>query len=139
MSQLQKYALWNLCVMGLGMVLFAASIPFVGLKGAPACFSVCALWAFGAYILRTRRDGKVTMDERDRQIWGVSLAAGYAVFWLAFVFGCMIPAHIYGWNGSMPVEILALYLPIGATIITVTQSVAILVQYACAGDSHAAE
>lgn len=138
MSPLQKFAWWNLGVFGLAVILFLVTLGFVGPQGATASFSVCALWAFGAYILRSRRDGKVAMDERDRQIWGFSLLAGYSIFWVAFVAACLLPRHIYGPNGSMPVDILPLYLPAAWTIIMVTQSIVILVQYA-RGVGHAGE
>ncbi len=69
------------------------------------------------------------MDERDRQIWGHSLVAGYSIFWGAFVVACVVPGHIYGRDGSMPVHILELYLPLAWAIILTTQSIVILVQY----------
>ena len=81
----------------------------------------------------------MAMDElRDRQIWRSSLVAGYSAFGVAFVAACMLPGHIYGWDGAMPVHIVQIYLPGAVCILLVTQSIAILIQYA-RGLSHASE
>ena len=129
MSPLQKFAWWNLAVCGLILVCFLVALPFVGPRVASASFALGVLWAFDAYLLRTRRDGKAAMDERDRQIWGFSLVAGYSVFWAVFVAACILPRHIYGRDGSMPVHVLTIYIPVAWAIILFTQSIVILIQY----------
>jgi hypothetical protein len=138
MSQLQKYARFNLAVFGLAVAVYLVAMPFIGPKAALGAFGLCGLWGLGARYVRRGRDGKPTIDERDQQIWQQSTVAGYSIFWLAFVAACMLPWFIAGPNGSIPVQVLPLYVGAGWATFMVVQSIVILVQYA-RGAGYASE
>ncbi len=126
MSQLQKYAWFNLGVFGLAVVVYLALLPLAGPIGAFGAFGVCGLWGFGALILKKNRPGKIVWDERENSIWLKSGQIGFGLFWAVFVAACMIPWFVLGSKATISVDVLPNFVFLGMGIVWVAQAVAIL-------------
>jgi hypothetical protein len=128
----QKLAWFNLAVFGVAALIYLGLWPVVGAKPAMAAIAVCGFWGLAPLFFRKRRLGNVVLDERDQLISLRAQLAGLWVFWECLVLGC-----VGGWavlryvqhRETITVEVLPLLVFGGFTVFTVTQSVAILVQY----------
>jgi hypothetical protein len=129
MSQLQKYAWFNLAVFGLAVVVYLSLVPIMGPIPAFCAFGVCGLWGFGPAIVRRNRPGKIVWDERENAIWLKSGRIAFATFWVVFVIAAMIPWFILGPKGTISVNALPGYVFLGMGTIWVTQSLAVIIQY----------
>ncbi len=129
MSQLQKYAWFNLAVITLTTAVYLALVPVVGWLLAMPAFGLYGFLGFGAFILRKNRPGKVVLDERENLIWKRSGRIAFGTFWCLFVLACMVPMAILGPNASISVNVLAAYVGGGMLTVVVTQSLAIIIQY----------
>ncbi|HEY1219073.1 MAG: hypothetical protein ABSE42_16890 [Bryobacteraceae bacterium] len=107
MSDSEKWAWWTLGVVVLTIAAYGAFVAFLG--HGPAIISVFALLALTAIPASSRRYFKGRrFDERERQIAGKALRAGFSAFWLAF--GGLILAiyFIKGWDATLTVPVWAL-------------------------------
>jgi hypothetical protein len=129
MSQLQKYAWFNLAVFGLAVVVYLIFVPIMGSLAAFCAFGTCGLWGLGPSIVRKNRPGKIVWDERENAIWLKSTRIAFATFWGVFVIACMVPFMILGPHASIPVYVLPQYVGGGMITVWVTQSLAILFLY----------
>ena len=107
MSDSEKWGWWTLGVVVLTIAAYGAFVAFLG--HGPATSSVFALLALTAIPASSRRYFKGrTFDERERQIAHRAGAAGFSVFWLAFV-GLVLGIYfIKGWNATLTVPVWAL-------------------------------
>jgi hypothetical protein len=130
MSQMQKYAWFNLAVFAIAIIVYLILVPIMGPLTALSSFGVCGLWGFGGSLLKKKqRDGKIVWDEREDLIWKRSKRIAFSAFWGVFVLGEMIPWMIIGPGGSIPVNALPWYVFGGMGTVWVTQSLAILFYY----------
>jgi hypothetical protein len=123
----QKWAWYNLAVVGLTVAVVGALLPVLG-PGAHGGFGLLGLLGFGPLLFRRRRDG-VVWDERDEAIRRRAVAVAFAVFWLAFVAVCVGLPAFYGWEGRVPVGLVQASVFAGVALIYGVMSVATLVQY----------
>ena len=130
MTPQQKHAWFNLIVFTTVLVAYLGLVPFVGTRAALGAMGLCGFWGLGVVFYRKKR-GMLAFDERDKQIHGFSLGLAYAVFWVCFVAACMIPWGVFSWYGweSISIEVLPWLVFGGMIVVTVSQSVAILVKY----------
>lgn len=144
MNIAQKYAWSNLVIIAGTLVLTAAVVGILAWRsGAGRAYDGVPLVAFlgllgvsSRVFQEKRRKGGAAFDERDQVIYERSLSAAHSVFWLFFVGACMIPILIVGTRGSVPVYVLPIILGGGGVLVTVVQSVVILIQYGLGGEHH---
>jgi hypothetical protein len=129
MSAMQKYAWFNLAVIGLTVVTVLTLFPVMG-KGALGGLGWLGLTGFGPFFLRGR-PGQVVTDERDHLIQRRSWIVAYASFWVIFVLAAALLAPVvYGHEGAVPVWIIQIGVFVAYMLVCALASVAILVQYA---------
>jgi hypothetical protein len=137
LAPLQKFAWYNLTVFAIAVAAYAIAVPVLAahfhrtLAAAAlpslGMFGLCGLWGFAQFICDRRK-----LDERESLINQRAIMAGVALFWLVFVFSCM---GVWGvcfyirHQAMVPVALLPALVWGGFIAYTVTQSVAILVQY----------
>jgi len=144
MNIAQKYAWSNLIIIAGTVVLTAAVVGILawrsgvdkGYDGVPLVAFLGLLGISSRIFQKKRRKGGVNFDERDRLIYEKSLSAAHAVFWPFFVVVCIIPILIVGTRGSVPVYVLPIILGGGGVLVTVVQSLVILVQYGWGGKDN---
>lgn len=136
MSALQKYAWFNLSVIGLTCVTVLSLLPFLG-KGALGGLGWLGLMGFGPFFFR-KKAGRVLTDERDQLIQWRSWVLAYSLFWVAFVLAAaLVCPLVYGQEGAVPVWVVQIGVFFGFMLVHALASVAILVQYAWgAGDGE---
>ncbi len=144
MNSAQKFAWSNIVIVGGTLTLCGVVAAMFAWKygagrvydGVPVVSLLGLLGISSRVFHRKRRKGGTQFDERDRMIYEKSLSAAHAVFWPFFVAACMIPILIVGTSGSVPVYVLPIILGGGGVLVTVVQSVVILVQYGWGGKNH---
>jgi hypothetical protein len=129
MSPLQKFAWFNLAVIGFSTLVVLCLMPFLGYRSLGG-LGFLGFLGLGVLYFR-KRPGQVTMDERDNLIMCRSLILAYALFWVVFVLSAVfVSPLLYGQEGSVPVVLVQLSVAWGFMLWYVVQSIAILVQYA---------
>jgi hypothetical protein len=138
MSCNQKFAWFNLAVVGLTLVVYFSLVPILGWERAQGSFGLTGLLGLGVLFFR-KKAGHVAMDERDNQIQFRSWAfASGVMFWLVYVLAAVFLAPaIYGQTGAIPVTVVQASVVWSLILVQSTMSVAILTQYA--GGSRSAE
>lgn len=129
MSPLQKFAWFNLAVIGFTLFLIGLLFPFLGYRamGALGCLGVTGL----SPLFFRGQPGKVLTDERDLLIQQRSWILAYALFWLVFVLTAVVlSAMVYGQDGFVPVGVVQVSVAWGFMFVYAVASIAILVQYA---------
>jgi hypothetical protein len=143
LAPLQKLAWFNLVVFAAVVVLYAAAVPLLAwhfhkslaAAAVPAmgAFGICGLWGLGSYFLYDRRrHAPVKLDERESLIKQRAAMIGMLLFWEVFVFSCMGVWAVLSYvrhQTTLPVGFLPGMVIAGMVVFTVTQSIAILVQY----------
>lgn len=126
---MQKFAWFNLAVIGFTLVVIVALFPFLGHR---AMGGMGFLGVIGLSPLFFRgQPGKVLADERDVLIQQRSWVLAYALFWLVFVLAAVVlSAAVYGQNGAVPVGVVQVSVAWGFMFVYSVASIAILVQYA---------
>ena len=128
MSATQKYAWFNLAVIGLTAVTVLGLYPMMG-KGALGGLGWLGLTGFAPFFFRGK-PGQVVMDERDQFIQQRSWVVAFAAFWVVFVLSVSLFAPlVYGFEGSVPVWILQTGVFAAYMLVCTLASIAILVQY----------
>lgn len=129
MCATQKFAWFNLLVVGLTLTSVAVLVPFLG-KGALGGLGFMGLMGFGPLFFR-RRPGQIVADERDALIQKRSWIVAYALFWVAYVGAAVgLCPVLYGEKGVVPVEVVQLSVAFGFLFVYAVASVAMLAQYA---------
>ena len=135
MSPLQKFAWFNLAVIGFSTLVVLCLMPFLGYASLGG-LGFLGFLGLGVLFFR-QRPGQVTMDERDNLIMIRSLVLAYTLFWVVFVLSAVFGSRLlYGQDGSVPVVLVQLSVACGFMLWYAVQSIAILVQYA-GGSQHA--
>jgi hypothetical protein len=129
MSPLQKFAWFNLAVIGFSTLVVLSLMPFLGYRSLGG-LGFLGFLGLGVLYFR-KRPGQVTMDERDNLIMTRSLILAYALFWVVFVLSAVVVSPLlYGQDGSVPVVLVQMSVAWGFMLWYAVQSIAILVQYA---------
>jgi len=129
MSAVQKFAWFNLAVIGLTLVAVLLLLPFMG-KGALGGSGFLGLMGFGPLFFR-RKPGQVVIDERDTLIQLRSWVVAYSLFWVVFVLAAVLLSQlVYGQEGAVPVWIVQISVFGFFMLVYGLASIAILVQYA---------
>ena len=132
MSQEQKIAWLMVGAFVAGLILFAVLIPFVGIKVAPAGFSVVGFAGLGPLLFRKKRTADViAVDERDKTIGQRATMVGGMISYEVFIFACMIPWCIYFAYGEEMISVNALPLIVGAGGVAffASRSIVLLILY----------
>ena len=136
MSNMQKFAWFNVAVISLTLLVVFSLTPFLGYRamGGLGCLG---LIGFGPLFFR-KKGAQVVIDERDHVIQWRSWIFAYAVFWVVFVLvAAVLSAVIYGEDGAVPVSVVRISVFWAFMFVYALASIAILVQYA--GGSRDAE
>lgn len=129
MLAMQKWAWFNLAVIGLTLGVVALLWPFGG-RGALGGCGFLGLIGFCPLFFRGK-PGQVVTDERDQAIWQRAWVLGYAVFWVVFVLAAVFLSElVYGQEGAVPVWIVQCSVFAAFMLVVALASMAILVQYA---------
>jgi hypothetical protein len=140
MNRLQKIAWYQLVVivasLGLTAVVVGVIVHGKGTRYAHFGFLPLILLAFVHFdrLFFPIKAGEIVYDERDESIKKKAVTTAYTAFWVAFIFGCIIPWFILGPKGSVSVGVLPLMLFCAALVVRIVWSVAIIVQYGRGGN-----
>ena len=130
MTDSEKWATWTLGVVALTAI---AWFTFVALRGSgPASQAVFALLALTAVPSHSRRKLKgCQFDEREKEIAGKALLAGFRALWVTFVAVVLTVGFVKGWNAtlSLPVWMLSSTLWWAMMLVLAVESVTTLVLY----------
>jgi magnesium-transporting ATPase (P-type) len=130
MTDSEKWAIWTLGVVALTV---AAYFTFVALRGSgPASQAVFALLALTAVPVSSRRYFKGrTFDEREREISGKALLAGFRALWVVFIGVVLTIGFVKGWDAtlSLPMWMLSATLWWAMMLVLAVQAVTTLVLY----------
>lgn len=132
MTQTQKYAWFNLAVVGWTLFVFVALLPFVGPK-AMGAVGFLGLQGLGVLYFR-KRPGRILADERDALIVHRAAIAAYSIFWVVFVAACVGASFLYGERGAVPVTVVQSSVWIAWMLVSSVSSLAVLIQYGRGGD-----
>jgi hypothetical protein len=129
MSPMQKFAWFNLAVIGLTLLVVFALLPFLG-RAAMGGLGCLGLMGFGPLFFR-RKPGQIIADERDVLIQQRSWIVAYSLYWVVFVLTAVVlSAVVYGQDGAVPVVVVQMSVAWGFMLVYALASIAILVQYA---------
>jgi magnesium-transporting ATPase (P-type) len=130
MTDSEKWAWWTLGVIALTLIAFFAFVALLG--SGPASQSVLALMGLAAVPANSRRflKGKL-FDERDKEISGKALLAGFRTLWVVFIGLVMTIGFVKGWDTtlSMPIWTLSATICWAAMLVLAVESVTTLVLY----------
>jgi hypothetical protein len=130
MSAVQRYAWFNLTVIGATVVIVAVLVPFLGPYRATGGLGFLGLLGLSYFFIRPRA-GQIVTDERDLAIQRRSRMVAYSVFWVVFVLTAVFGSPWYfGTNGAVPVNVVRLSVAAAWILVETVSSLAILVQYA---------
>ena len=128
MTAAQKYAWFNLLVIGGSGALIAVSYPWIGQR-AFGWFGLLGFLGLDPLFFR-KSEGQVVADERDHLIWSQATLAAFAAFWVVFALAAsVVVPTIYGWDGALPVVYVALSVAGGTMLFLGVQSATILICY----------
>jgi hypothetical protein len=129
MSPMQKFAWFNLAVIGLTLIVVFALLPFMG-YAAMGGLGCLGLMGFGPLFFR-KKPSQVIADERDVLIQRRSWLVAYSLYWVVFVLAAVVlSAVVYGEDGAVPVSVVRMSVAWGFMFVYAAASIAILVQYA---------
>jgi hypothetical protein len=131
MTDSEKWAWWTLGVVALtAIVFFAVSATILRGPARQAAFAILALTAVPANSRRSLK-GRRHFDEREKEIAGKAVLAGFRVVWLAFIGLVMTIWFVKGWDAtlSVPVWVLISVICWATMIVLAAESVTTLVLY----------
>jgi len=129
MSRMQKFAWFNLGVIGLTLLVVFSLLPVIGYR-AMGGLGFLGLIGFGPLFFR-KTAGQVVADERDMQIQWRAWIFAYALYWVIFVLvAVVLSAAVYGEDGAVPVPVVRMSVAWAFMLVYALASIAILVQYA---------
>lgn len=137
MSPLQKFAWFNLTVIGISLCVVFSLMPFLG-QGAYGGLGCLGVLGFGpVFFFFRKKPGQVQLDERDNLIHVRSVVVAYSLFWVVFVISAVfLTVLLYGQEGAVPVPVVQLFVAWAFMFFYSIMSIGILVQYRIGG-AHA--
>ena len=137
LAPLQKRAWFNLIVFATTATLYSISVPLIAWHfhktmssaSVPALgvFGLCGILGFSSFICNRR-----SLDEREELIDRRATMLGMTLFWQVFVLSSMGVWAVFSYirhQTTVPVGFFPFLVWVGFIVFSVTQSVAILVQY----------
>jgi hypothetical protein len=124
----QRWALFNVTIAGITLVLFLIVCPVLGPLRAQGVLGLIGFSGFAPLLFRKRK-GEVWGDERDRLIQLRASNIGFGLFWFLFVVGLMSVYAVLRNTTVISVEILPLIVLFGWLAFILCQGVALLVLY----------
>ena len=139
MNKIQKKARFNLVVIALIFALSSVAVFFMRKMNMLEIFGWLGFWWIIAlpslvgpppFVPSRKKHGPVIFDERDAIIEKRASLAAFRAFWYAFPITCMILYwYISQGTGSISVSVLTIMAGEGGILVTLVQSVSILIQY----------
>ncbi len=126
----EKFAVFNLSLVVIAVLLFLLIWQTMGISKAPAGFAVLAFQAIGHLIfLRKKSSSEVVEDERDTLIKLKSSSGGYysAMAYLVLIIMAVYFTHPEG--GVVSVDLFPIFAWTGWAVYVLASSIIILVQY----------
>jgi len=137
MNRAQKIARFNLIVIltalilsvtAVGIFFFAFDVPIQGALGGFGFMGIFGFTGLSPFLYK-KETGKVSFDERDLLIQRKAYLGAYAIFWVLFVLGAMIPFFILGPKGTISVRYLPAMVFGGWFVVLLIQSIVTLEEY----------
>ena len=135
MTRPQKFALFNVVVISVVVVLTGATVGVlaltIGMPGARGGLGVMGLFGvlgLSPFLFRKGRD-VVDFDEREVLINYRAVLAAYSLFFPAFTLACMIPWLVMARGATVPVYMLPIMLCGVCMGLTFVHSAAVLIQH----------
>ena len=135
MTRAQKFALFNVVVISVVVVLTGATVGVlavtIGMPRAWGGLGVMGLFGvlgLSPFLFRKGRD-VVDFDEREVLINYRAVLAAYSLFFPAFTLACMIPWFVTGPGGTIPANVLPMMLGGVCLGLTFVHSAAVLIQH----------
>ena len=135
MNRLQKIAWYKIIVIAVAGILTICTVAALNhsygashARGGLGCLGLLGFLGLADRLFR-KSSNKTDFDERDLSIQRKATVIAYSVFWVLWVVGSMMLWVIKKPGGSITVEVLPLMVLAGMIIVTLVQSVAILIQY----------
>jgi len=127
----QERSAWlSLSILGLATITFCVLLFIVGFNRATGAFGLLGLTGLIPLVTHTDQRRNVEFDERDATIQASAVRLAYSVFWVVFVGASMGLWAVYQGRGVLPVQVLPLFPMVGWMVVTLVQSITILVLYA---------
>ena len=135
MKRIQKIAWFLVITTSLGFVLSCIAVAILYVKfGMPKAIAglgfmgIAGLGGFSPLIFKKDK-GKVTFDERDKQIKRRASLAGFGTFFIFSYGGMILMSLLIGWNGLISVHSVGTIFGVSAIAMWAAWAVAILIQY----------
>jgi len=126
----EKFAIFNLSLVTIGILLFILIWQLKGITPAHAGFAVFGLMGFGHLIfLRKRNSSDIVEDERDRSIKLISCSGGYRLALMFFMLTSLTIYFTHSETGIISVEYFPIFTWIGWATYVIVSSIITLVQY----------
>jgi hypothetical protein len=128
MCRMQKFAWFNLAVIGLTVLAIVSLYPLLGFR-ALGSLGFLGFIGFGPLFFR-KLPGQIITDERDQMIHWRAWIFAYALYWVVFVLvAVVVSALVYGEDGAVPVSVVRMSVAGAFMLVYALASIAILVQY----------
>lgn len=126
----EKFAVYNLSIVLLAVMLYFLFWQILGVKHAQGAFGMIGLTGLGHLIyLRKKTPSEIVEDERDRKIKLKASSGGYMVALLFFMLGSLAVYFLNRDAGVVPVAYFPTFVWTGWAVYILTSSVITIVQY----------
>ncbi len=131
MTALQKDSIYCIVLSLISFILFLFLLIISGNRIAVACsaFAVFGLYGLGPIFFYKKPKNKIIVDERDLEISRKAGSFAFGMFWIVFVLITTIITLIKGFESSIPVSFLFLFVWSGAIAISLGRAIIILMMY----------
>ena len=130
-------ALFCIVIFGYGIIQLFILRKQPGLIGFWPGPAFVILMGISIFFLRKKQSpSEVDSDERDNLIQKRAVLVSFISVWVLLLVLSVIPRFIFGFDGSIPVYLLPIFLLFLFTIIMLVYSVAVLVQYGFGGKNY---
>lgn len=129
MNAQQKVATYCIVLSSISLVVFLILLIFLGEEVAFSAFAIFGLYGLAPWIFYRKSKEKTIVDERDIEIRKKAVSFAFGLFWIVFVIVAVLIPFIKGFRSSIPVSLLFYVLIFGTILISVVQSIRILMLY----------
>ena len=129
MNAQQKEAIYCIALSSITLAVFLILLRLSGDKVAFSAFAIFGLYGLTPWVIYGKSKGKTTVDERDIEIRKRAGTLALSLFWIIFVLVAVLIPLIKGFDALIPVSLFFYLLMLGAILISVGRSTAILFLY----------